>query len=213
MTISRFVQQLAAFSSTHTLTNPYQPNISKFNDRRRHNLVTYLAQMDSFQPHLLLVGEAPGYRGCRLTGIPFVGHELLCEGHEALGLFGIEAGYQPVEEWTLIRREASSTIVWQSVAQLSTLPLIWNACPFHPHQPGDPQTNRTPKVGEIGLGRPFLRHLLDLFPIKQVVAVGNKAEFALTRWDVPHQKVRHPSHGGKRQFQEQLFALDRKATS
>ena len=37
---------------------------------RRANLRLYLGAMAARQPKSLLVMEAPGYRGCRLTGVP-----------------------------------------------------------------------------------------------------------------------------------------------
>jgi uracil-DNA glycosylase len=83
---------------------------------------------------------------------------------------------------------------------LPLLPLLWNVFPFHPHKPGQPQSNRTPKQSEFVWGRPFLIKLLRHFPIQTVVAVGNKADLALTNWGIRHQKVRHPSHGGKVAF-------------
>ncbi len=35
---------------------------------------------------------------------------------------------------------------------------------------------------------------------RQVVAVGSSAHHALKKWSIPHQLVRHPSHGGKKAF-------------
>lgn len=37
---------------------------------RRENLKTYLGSFPEV-PEILIVGEAPGYRGCRFTGVPF----------------------------------------------------------------------------------------------------------------------------------------------
>ena len=159
------------------LTNPYEQIGDEWNAQRLHNLGRYFEQMEGLAPSMLLVGEAPGYRGCRLSGIPFVSSQLLETGLADGSLLGATAGYEPIGEWPEVRREASSTIVWQTLTQLSHIPLLWNACPFHPHQPDAPQTNRAPKTAELDLGRPFLTQLLALFPVKTVVAVGNKADF------------------------------------
>ena len=51
----------------------------KRNQLRRHNLTRYLSAMEQSRPTLLLVGEAPGYRGCRLTGIPFTSSHTLVQ--------------------------------------------------------------------------------------------------------------------------------------
>ncbi len=203
--IDDFVQQLAAAKAPANAFNPYAYGPSA-NDARRHNLRLYLAQMMQFQPHFLLVGEAPGYRGGRLTGIPFVSPFILKSGASD-GLFGVERGYQGSQEWPAIRKEATATIVWETLAELPHMPLLWNAFPFHPHKPGALQSNRAPTNREMTWGRPFLAQLLAIFPIKTIVAVGNKADTALTKGEIPHRKVRHPSHGGKAAFQQGIKSL------
>jgi uracil-DNA glycosylase len=211
MTITDFVDLLANTAVPPHTYNPYsleQPE----NATRRHNLDHYLRQMQQRQPTILLMGEAPGYRGCRLTGIPFVSPAILQAGTSS-GLFGVGNGWQLSREWPEIQREASATIVWETLADVRPLPLLWNAFPFHPHQPGQPQTNRPPKRSELAWGRPFLDQLLQLFPIQTVVAVGNKAAQALTGWGIVHSKVRHPSHGGKQAFQRGVMLALRFAVS
>ncbi len=200
---AHFVEQLASIIPPPNCANPYAPALPG-SASRRHNLQRYLQQMASHAPHLLLVGEAPGYRGCRISGIPFVSRHILRQGMPPWDLFGQANDYQLPPDFPSIEGEASATIMWQSVAFLSSPPLLWNACPLHPHRPGQPASNRAPTCQEVQLGKPFLRQLLALFPIKTVVAVGNQAAQALTNWHIPHQKVRHPSHGGKQAFQEGL---------
>ena len=90
---------------------------------------------------------------------------------------------------------------------LPEIPLIWPAFPFHPHRPGEPWTNRAPNKEEIELGRPFIEEVLSLFSIRTVVAVGNVADKTLSVLDIEHEKIRHPSHGGKRDFQEGLLQV------
>jgi len=194
-----FIDQLAQTELPSNLFNQYS-YIHEINGGRRHNLRLYLMRMAQLRPQVMLVAEAPGYRGCRLTGVPFVSPFIMRHGLDDIGLFGRERGYQTVAEWPEIQREASATIVWQTLLAHNLTPLLWNVLPFHPHRPGNPQSNRTPKTSELRFGESFLRTLLELFPVKIVVAVGNKAESALTRWDIPFQKMRHPAQGGKKQF-------------
>ncbi len=201
--LAYFVQQLAQTTAPPNCANPYAPTLPG-SASRRQNLQLYLQQMADHNPHLLLVGEAPGYRGCRISGIPFVSRYILRQGVPQWDLFGETSGYQLPPDFPGIEREASATIMWQSIATLDTPPLLWNAFPLHPHRPGKPASNRTPARHEVELGEPFLHQLLTLFAIKTVVAVGNQAAYALTHWHIPHQKVRHPSHGGKQAFQEGL---------
>jgi uracil-DNA glycosylase len=197
MMIDDFVTLLASTAVPPHTFNPYSHDQPE-NAARRHNLRHYLRQMQQFQPTMLLVGEAPGYRGCRLTGVPFTSPAILA-GELSAAFLGTNE-WQCVDEWPHIQREASATIVWDVLAGVRPYPLLWNALPFHPHQPGQPQSNRTPKKSELAWGRPFLNQLLQIFPIQTIVAVGNKAEQALTDWEIIHTKVRHPSHGGKLAF-------------
>ena len=88
--------------------------------------------------------------------------------------------------------------------------LLWNACPFHPHPSGRPAANRAPTAAEVAAGEWAVRELLTLFPVGQVIAVGNKARAALGRWGIPAAAVRHPSHGGKAAFSRELERLFKK---
>ncbi|GJM42580.1 MAG: hypothetical protein DHS20C20_28620 [Ardenticatenaceae bacterium] len=204
MKITEFVNELATAVSPPHCTNPYAGE-RPFAKQRRYNLQTYLHLMALHTPAFLLLGEAPGYRGCRITGIPFTSPSILSTFGKQLGQ--TSEPFQTVPEWPQISREASATIVWRTIGGWQPLPLLWNIFPFHPHQPGNPKSNRTPKTSEIALGRPFLNHLLQLFPGITLVAVGKKASGALTKWDLGHTAVRHPSHGGAKKFQTALSKL------
>ena len=50
---------------------------------RRRNLRLYLSELEAIGPRMLLIGEAPSYRGGRLTGIPFVSESLTLSGGAA----------------------------------------------------------------------------------------------------------------------------------
>lgn len=204
--IDNFVASLAQTTPPPQTFNQYDHH-HEANSARRHNLRLYLQQMARRAPALMLVAEAPGYRGCRLTGVPFASPAIMRDGLQEVGLFGEARGYRTTAEWPQIQREASATILWQTLIACDVVPLLWNSFPFHPFQPGNRRSNRAPRAAEITQGEPFLRRLLALFPVTAVVAVGNKAEAALTRWNVPFRKVRHPSHGGKRQFRQGLCEI------
>jgi uracil-DNA glycosylase len=170
---------------------------------RRRNLRLYLEELDAIGPRLLLVGEAVSYRGGRLTGIPFVSETvMLCGVDLANGshVLGSERGYRKADLSTRISTEASATMVWGTIRDIEPLPLLWNAFPFHPFDAGNPLTNRMPTPAELEIGATFVIRLIRLFGIERVAAIGNQASFSLTRLGVPHQKVRHPSQGGKNLF-------------
>jgi uracil-DNA glycosylase len=145
---------------------------------RRERLRGYLeARRDA---RLLLVGEAAGYRGARVSGIPFTSERQL-------------TGSGPAE--------ATATIVRRVLAELDLEEetLCWNVVPTHPHLPGRPETNRRPTREEVEASHPFLS---ELAAGRQVIAVGRLAHTVLGG-----DYVRHPSHGGATGFRAGLLAF------
>lgn len=203
-----FIAQLQATPAPPATTNEYDDQRPE-NALRRANLRRYLLDMAERQPDTLLVMEAPGYRGCRLTGVPVTSRKILLQGLPELALFGRERGYQDVPEagFERIQGEQSATIVWGTLSALGAVPLIWNTFPFHPHQPEKPLSNRKPRRAEIALGEPFLQTLLDWFQPRRVVAVGNVAHATLNALGRDAVKVRHPAQGGKNDFVAGLRAV------
>ena len=170
---------------------------------RRQNLCLYGEWLLVQRPTVLLLGEAVGYRGGRLTGLPFVSEHIMLKH----SLFGRERGYVKTAEWPTVCREATATMMWQTLDACAVYPALWNVFPFHPHQPGQSASNRKPTKAEWAIGEQFVRGWLTLLPISLIVAVGNTAEQALQSWGLACVKVRHPSHGGKRSFQAGLTAV------
>lgn len=192
-TIEHFVAELAAQHSTVTVSNPYvDKNIAD-------NLRLYLNAMIS-RPgkRILLVGEAPGYKGCKLTGIPFTSgrvferfdHPLLTALAGRLRLADMEA-------------ENTATIVWEYLSRKkSPTPLFWNSFPFHPHPEGNEKKNRAPTAAEVEAGIHYLQRLNAIFRPELIAGIGTKgarcAKSALPERDVVC--IRHPSFGGKKDF-------------
>lgn len=197
--INKFIEELTRVKSNSNFFNQYSYDVSA-NSIRRNNLFLYLQQMINLKPRMLFVGEAPGYRGCRLTGVPFTSEYILLNGLEQLGLFGKSRGYRKTDEFEKLWKEATASIFWESVVRTLHIPLLWNAFPFHPFQVGNEQSNRKPTKIEISTGQEFLKELIRLFDIAIVVAVGNTAETTLKTMGIACQKVRHPSYGGKTMF-------------
>ncbi len=196
-----FVERLAQTRATPNTYNQYAYGIP-FNDIRRINLLLYLRQIAERKSSLMLVMEAPGYRGSRLTGIPVTSRKLLLEGVPALEMLGRQRGYQDIPEpkFAHIQGEQSATIVWQTLADIGQTPLIWSSFPFHPHLVEQPLTNRKPLRSEVLLGRTFLQEMLEMFTPQHIIAVGNVGDSTLSEMGIPHTKVRHPAQGGKNDF-------------
>jgi uracil-DNA glycosylase len=197
--INKFIEQLTTVKSNSNFFNQYSYDVS-VNSIRRNNLFLYLQQMVNLKPRMLFVGEAPGYRGCRLTGVPFTSEYILLNGLEQLSLFGESRGYRKTDEFEKLWKEATASIFWESVVKTLHIPLLWNAFPYHPFQRGNEQSNRQPTKIEISTGQEFLKELIRLFDIEIVVALGNTAETTLKSMGIACQKVRHPSFGGKIMF-------------
>lgn len=200
----RFIRDLSEVALSPRACNQFafHGGDARGNAIRRRNLRLYLEELDAIGPRLLLVGEAVSHRGGRLTGIPFVSETVmlcgvdLANGERALG----DRGYRKADLTTRMSTEASATMVWQTIRNIDPLPLLWNAFPFHPFVAGSPFSNRMPTPAELEIGARFLSRLIRLFDIERVAAVGNQASFTLTGLGVVHEKVRHPSQGGKNLF-------------
>ncbi|MFO7663542.1 MAG: uracil-DNA glycosylase [Chloroflexota bacterium] len=201
--IQSFVERLSLVPDMPAVFNPYQEE-HPGGAIRQSNLARYLSRMATRHPVTILVGEAPGYRGCRVTGVPFTSEKILLSDSSPFGLFGLAAGFVPSDEINSPQAEATASTVWKVFLTLGECPLLWNAFPFHPHRPDDPFSNRTPRAKETDLGQQALIELLDLFPIQQVIAVGNVAHQAFLRWGIAAEKIRHPGHGGQAAFAQQL---------
>lgn len=174
---------------------------------RRRNLRRYLETLRAAGSRLLLVGEAPGWRGATITGVPFVSvRELTARPGVLTGApdgDGFEVPADPAAPW-----EASSRVVWKTLAGWTgPLPVSWPVYPHHPFVAGDRHTNRTPRPQEVRDGTPLVLELLEVFPEARVVAVGRKAQGALAASGIEAVAVRHPAQGGATLFERQVREL------
>lgn len=190
--ISKFVQNLKAREGSDSVFNPYlDDNIAK-------NLELYFRLMKSHgNVDTLLVGEAPGYLGCKLTGIPFtsgdavmnIEHPFLCELKSKIRIDCVSA-------------EATATVVWEFLSTQSKLPLFWNSFPFHPHPVGNPDGNRAPTNEEVTEGVEYLQAIYEIFTPAKVLGLGRKGE-QCAKLAFPEKTItyiRHPGRGGKAEF-------------
>ena len=204
--ITAFVERLARVDTGAAANNFFNHAVPE-NALRRRNLEIYLQEMLDRRPKVLLVGEAPGFRGMRITGVPFTNRVILGGPANSFGLFGPGKGYVLPPEAAGVAAEPTATVLWQVLEEVDFLPLLWSAFPWHTHQPGKPSSNRTPRPSETKLGTPFWQELSELFGINTIVAVGNVAQHSLQRSGLDVPKVRHPAHGGRSGFKQGLEQL------
>lgn len=197
--IEKFIDDLAKIKNSDCFYNQYSYEY-EVNSIRRNNLLLYLKQIKKLKPKIMLCGEAPSYRGMRLTGVPFTSRKILKKGIEKFYLFGEEKGYKVTDEFEGVNSEPTATMIWETMVNLDISFVGWNAFPFHPFKKGDVQSNRLPTTQEVKIGEKFLEELIDYFKIKKVVAVGNTAFTTLSNLEIKCDKVRHPANGGKTDF-------------
>jgi uracil-DNA glycosylase len=161
---------------------------------RRENLRLYL-QNFSEQPSVLVVGEAPGWRGCRFSGVPFTSQAQLLSGE--LPFAGRLSGCASSP-----RYESTATVFWQAMRPYHPMFLVWNCVPLHPYRPGNLLSNRPLDRQEITCYLPLLREMIALLAPRWVLAVGRVAKSALDAIDTSAIHVRHPSHGGAKAFKD-----------
>jgi uracil-DNA glycosylase len=144
MRVRKFVDRLAA-ARIGTTYNFYREGEGA--ELRRDRLAAYLEEHGAAP--ILLVGEAPGFRGARISGIPFTSERQL-------------TGAGPAEP--------TATIVQRTLAELELDVLCWNVVPTHPGTEG---SNRRPSTAEVSQSLPFLSALARG---RRVLAVGRLAE-------------------------------------
>ena len=192
-------------ADAHALYDPATPE----GRIRFSNLRIFLGQMLPWKPTVLLVGEAPGYRGAWRTGINFCAESNMMGPKDRFGLFGgAESGFRLIAEGHRLRSEASSTVVQRVFQDLPEPVLVWPALPLHPHKPGVDESNRTPTPAELKRdGLPQLEQLIALFRPAHIAAVGNVGQATLAQLGIDAVKIRHPAHGGGPAFRDGLLGL------
>lgn len=150
----------------------------------------------------VLVGEAAGYQGCKVSGIAFTSERLILEGR----IPRVEPGAARLTSRQRPWSEPSATTVWGTLHEIGIAAdtILWNAFPWHPHLPDRLHSNRPPAPGERPRGLATLALLLALYPRARVFAVGRQAQAALDQLHVPATPLRHPSMGGAARFRREL---------
>ena len=203
MTPSRPIRQWLVRLAGETLDGVFNPWASRNDDdlpsdgpaARLQRLERHL---DNPEARYLLVGEAPGHLGARISGIAFSSEKLIYEG----AIPRLDDWYQArISTRSRPFSEPSATIVWRTAFELGIADqlVLWNAFPWHPY--GDStHSNRTPTDAELDKGLSFLEELIAFYEDITVVAVGKKSLRNLQAIDIYCLEVRHPSMGGASAF-------------
>ena len=193
--IEGFINKIASVSDVGQLFyNPYH------REACRYNLKNYMYHLLDDGVDIMLIGEAPGYRGCALTGIPFTDEVQLKSSlnNYALGT------WQRLDE-TGNTSERSASAMWSALRKYHITPLMWNAFPFHPYQAGNISSNRTPTQAELKDGLTYIQELISIFDIDstRIFAIGQKAKSMIGLKDDSHC-IRHPANDFKKEFHPQF---------
>ncbi|MFG1307272.1 uracil-DNA glycosylase [Xanthobacter autotrophicus] len=187
--------------------NPYWETCS-LHDRpnaatvRRRNLQRYLEAALDARVDTIWIARDLGYRGGRRTGVPLTDEvHLACAG----GLMGGIELERATRGPAIAERTAA--VVWRVLSHIRQPVALWNIFPFHPHEAGDPFSNRCHTRAERDATWPLLTALIDMIRPKQIVAIGRDAGLALSSFDIPVHIVRHPSYGGQAEFTAGIYSL------
>lgn len=214
--VDDFIKKLQKFDKSKELENVFNPwkdidknyDVKNAPELRCNNLKKYLK--DRKDAKYVLIAEAPGYQGCRFSGIPMTSERMFCKCKYEFESYCRTSDKTKLESFSELVKtcgftEPTATIVWNVMYGLQNLKptdfILWNAFPFHPYNT-KLLSNRKPNSNELEITKNILEAFLKLVKEKQIIAVGNVAYNVLSQQMC--KKVRHPSFGGKKEFEEKI---------
>ncbi|WP_232291460.1 hypothetical protein [Polaromonas sp. JS666] len=103
--------------------------------------------------------------------------------------------------------ERTAAEIWALLRVLPLPPLLWNVFPFHPHEDGNPLSNRKFSARELKEVDELNGALVSWLKVRRIIAIGQDAAQYATRFGVEVTTVRHPSYGGVMEFRQGIRNL------
>ena len=209
MKIHPFVEAVASLQFKDCF-NPYSDRCEVHDrrdaPRRRAAALSAMLRRAAEKPvDAIWIGRDLGYRGGRRTGLALTDDVHLGQHAKRWNLdlvakrptFG-----SPVAERT-------AAVIWGMLEHIDARIFLWNVFPLHPHNNGEPFSNRKHNAYERSAGEVLLQQLIALLKPSRIVAIGNDAAASALRIPdaLPVICVRHPSYGGQTKFQAQISEL------
>jgi hypothetical protein len=202
-----FVSSIQELKFDHVF-NPYSDRCSVHDvydapGRRAQALLEMLEAAVEREVDAFWIGRDLGYRGGRRTGLA-----LTDDVHLTVHALRWNVSIERATTGSLIA-ERTAAVIWSMLTLVPAAVFLWNVFPFHPHEPGDPFSNRSHRPHERAVGEELLAQLILMLRPRRLVAIGNDAAKAAHRLggDAEVIKVRHPSYGGQRDFISQVECL------
>ena len=183
---------------------------------RADHLHRYLAARLG-RARVLLIAEAPSYSGAKFSGMAMTSERDVLAAHAAgrgadyfEGAFVRTSRPLPQLKNTEGMLERTASIVWSAMAGNGWAPhefVLWNAVAYHPHEAGNPLSNRAPNTAERRALRPLLEQFLALFPGVPRLAIGRVCQQSLADMGIDALPARHPSYGGAPEFRAAVADL------
>ena len=204
---AQFVEGLSKLHFENTF-NPYSDrcavhDLDEAPRFRSRALVSMLEAATGREIDSLWVGRDLGYRGGRRTGLAFT-DDVHVQTHAKRWKLSVE---RPTKGEAIA--EQTAAVTWRVISKIKVPVFLWNVFPLHPHEPGNPFSNRSHNARERRAGEEFLSELILLLKPCRLVAIGNDAARAARHLSDQQGvfQVRHPSYGGQTQFLTQMGEL------
>lgn len=206
---ANFVSALSAVRFENTF-NPYSEICPVYDrhdapKRRSAFLAAMLEAATKSEIDSLWIGRDLGYRGGRRTGLALT-DDVHIDLHARRWNLSV---IRPTKGQAVSERTAA--VIWSILDSIASPIFLWNVFPLHPHEPGQPFSNRLHNARERAVGEEMLADLIKLLAPRRIVSIGADATGSAERV-APNQltvRVRHPSYGGQTEFLEQIRRLYR----